>query len=418
MLPDPATAEALIAAHLPVLPSEDCPITHAHGRILRRTIKADRPMPPFDRVTMDGYAVRAGAIGAGRRKFRVVGFQAAGMIPLTLDADDACVEVGTGAVLPTGADAVVPYEETAGAGNKRGAPRAGGETFAPYEVALGEEVQSAPGRNVHRRGSDHAAGDVLMAVGTRLGGGEIAVAASCGAAHLSVAARPSVAVVATGDELVEVNAPSVAAHQIRKSNDYALRAALLSSGLAGRVERFHLRDLRHEIESGLRRLLSSFEVVLLTGGVSKGKVDFLPEVLKALGVASHVHGVAQRPGKPMWFGVSPRHSPVFALPGNPVSCYTCLHRYVLPALELMAGANRSPTDWITLAEPVRFPPLLAYFLPVVVRTDAAGRRTARPNPFNTSGDLGGLLGTDGFVELPADQTDFPAGTVARFRRWI
>lgn len=419
MLPDPAATEALIAAHLPALPSEDCPLSHAHGRILRRPIEADQAMPAFDRVTMDGYAVRAAAFASGRRPLRVAGFQAAGMIPLTLADDNSCIEIGTGAVLPTGADAVIPYEESLREGENRPRRTASArEEFVPYEVTWVDSVTVEPGRNVHRRGSDHAAGDVLVPAGARLGGGEIAVAAACGAAHLSVAARPSVAVVATGDELVEVDAPVVAAHQIRKSNDYALRAALLTSGLAGRVERIHFRDLRHEIEAGLQRLLVEFDVVLLTGGVSKGKFDFLPDALQALGVTQHLRGVAQRPGKPMWFGTSPRRLPVFALPGNPVSAYTCLHRYVLPALAQMAEATPAKPDWIALAEPVRFAPPLAYLLPVVVQIDSSGRRTAQPTPFNTSGDLGGLVGTDGFVELPADRSDFPAGTVAPFRRWV
>ena len=391
------------------LPVEDCALAQAHGRVLREPVRADRPMPPFDRVTMDGYALRAAAVERGVREFRVLGMQAAGMIPLTLDADDGCIEIATGAVLPQGADAVVPYEET-----KSGqTPSAGGRAM----ITLAPDVAIEPGRNVHRRGSDAAEGEILLEPGTRLGGGEIAVAATCGAAHVTVAARPSIAIVATGDELVEVDARDLTPHQVRKSNDHALRAALMISGLAGRIERLHLRDLRHEVESGLRRILSEFDVVLLTGGVSKGKFDFVPAALADLGVEEKLRGVAQRPGKPMWFGVSPRRTPVFALPGNPVSAYTCLHRYVLPALARMAGAVPPAAETVVLAETVRFTPPLAYFLPVRVRTAEDGRQVAVPQPFNTSGDLGGLVGTDGFLELPADVNEFPSGSTARFWRW-
>lgn len=408
MLPDPTTAEALIAAELPLRPTEDCPLSQAHGRVLRAPIRADRPMPPYDRVTMDGYALRAASVAAGVRRFRIIGTQAAGMIPLSLAEDDTCVEIATGAVLPRGADAVVPYEETdADSADSAGAP----------VMRLADEVAVAVGRNVHRRGSDAATGDVLLPAGTRLRGGEIAVAAACGAAHLQVASRPSVAVVATGDELVEVEAAAIAPHHVRRSNDHALRAALVTSGLAGRVERFHLRDVRADVESGLRRILVDFDVVLLTGGVSKGRFDFVPATLAALGVETRVRGVAQRPGRPMWFGMSPRRQPVFALPGNPVSAYTCLHRYVLPALLRLAGATPPPEERVVLGAGITFAPPLTYFLPVVLEADADGRRVARPNPVNTSGDLGGLIGTDGFVELPAAPAEFPAGTVARFWRW-
>jgi molybdopterin molybdotransferase len=416
MLPSPSETERVILQALAALPSEDCPLMHAHGRVLRAPIRADRAMPPFDRVTMDGYAVRAAAIREGARNLRVLGLQAAGMRPQVLAEDDTCIEIATGAVLPTGADAVVPYEET----NRGAMPGAGADPDggAARRVMIAADAEVSPGRNVHRRGSDAAAGDVLVPAGVRLGGGEIAVAAACGAAHVSVAGRPSVAVVATGDELVEVDAADLAPHQIRKSNDYALRAALLLSERVARVERLHLRDLRSEIESGLRRILAEFDVVLLTGGVSKGKFDFLPQVLTELGVRALLQGVAQRPGKPMWFGVSPRRTPVFALPGNPVSAYTCLHRYVVPALDVMAGLQPAPLETAVLAERVTFKPSLTYFLPVALQPSADGRHLVAPAPFNTSGDLGGLVGTHGFVELPAEQQEFLPGTVARFWRWL
>ena len=144
--------------------------------------------------------------------------------------------------------------------------------------------------------------------------------------------RPRVAVIATGDELVPVDAPAVAPNQIRQSNDHALRAALLGQGLAAHVERFHLRDHRPELEGALREIVAAFDVVLLSGGVSKGKFDFVPAALAALGVVNKIAGVAQRPGKPFWFGVTPRGGPVFALPGNPVSALVTFNLFAKPAL--------------------------------------------------------------------------------------
>ncbi len=398
----PAEAEARILERIRPLPSEDCPLAAAHGRVLRAPLVAERDFPPFDRVTMDGFALRAAAVGAGRRRFRIQGLQAAGMVPLFVEVDDACVEIATGAVQPSGTDAIVPYEQV----QRNGA-----------EIVLPDDLIVSAGQHLHTRGSDAKQGLVIVPVGTRLTGREIAVAASCGQAVLSVSQRPSIAVVASGDELVEVDAAVVAPHQVRKSNDYALRAALLATHAAARVERFHLRDLKHELETQLRRILASFDVVLLTGGVSKGRFDYIPEVLASLGVENVFRGVAQRPGKPFWFGMSSRQTPVFALPGNPVSTYTCLHRYVLPALARMAGTAAPRVETVVLTQALAFKPPLAWLLPVAVSSDPAGRRLARPAPFNTSGDFAGLVGTDGFVELPAGPRDFPEGTVARFYSW-
>ena len=400
----PSEAEHLIRENIPLLHREDCPLAAAHGRVLRADLRADRDLPPFDRVTMDGYAVRAAALAAGTRIFRSAGVQAAGMVPHTLGAaPDAAVEIMTGAVLPEGADCVVPYEETT-------------KNAADGTVTVDESAgQFAVGHAVHRRGGDHRAGDVIVRAGARLTGREIAVAAACGYATLTVAHSPKIAIIATGDELVDVEA-AVAPHQIRRSNDHALRAALALAGYP-RVERFHVRDVRPEIEHLLWHVLAEYDVLLITGGVSKGKFDFLPEELDRQGVKKVFQGVAQRPGKPFWFGLSARSTPVFALPGNPVSSYTCLYRYVLPALAHASGATPAPVRHAALATAVTFKPKLAYLLPVKLGSGPRAELLATPETVNTSGDFAGLVGTDGFVELPAGPSEFPAGTVAAFTPW-
>lgn len=399
-LPTPDEAERIILAHINPLPGEDCTLAAARGRVLRTDLHADRDLPPFDRVTMDGFALRSRAVAAGVRRFRVEGVQAAGMRALPLPAgDDACIEIMTGAVLPAEADCVVPFEETTRDG--------------PFMVITGG-LPSA-GNAIHRRGSDHTAGTVIVRAGTRVTGREVAVAASCGYATLNVAQLPRVAVVSTGDELVEVDS-AVAPHQIRRSNDHALRAALLSA-VGGRVERFHLRDVRHEIEHMLWHIIAEFDVVVITGGVSKGKFDFLPLELERQGVRKLFHGVAQRPGKPMWFGLSSRGTPIFALPGNPVSAYTCLHRLVLPALAAMSGAVRRPVLRYPLGRDVTFKPALTWFLPVRLENGVAGTVVAMPEPSNTSGDFAGLVDTDGFVAL-SGPGEWRAGTAVEFWPWV
>ena len=402
-MPTPAEAEKLILENMAQFHREDCPIGAAHGRILRTNLCADRDLPPFDRVTMDGYALRATALAAGQRKFRIEGVQAAGMRPFKLGAAaDACIEIMTGAVLSEGTDCIVPYEDTT---------RGDGAT-----MTVTAATPFAAGHAVHRRGSDHRAGEVIVRAGACLTGCEIAVAAACGYGVFSVSQTPKIAVIATGDELVEVEA-QVASHQIRRSNDHALRAALIAAGYP-HVERFHLRDVRHEIEHLLWHIIAEFDVVLVAGGVSKGKFDFLPTELDRQGVKKIFQGVAQRPGKPFWFGVSARQTPIFALPGNPVSAYTCLHRYVLPALAHASGRSPVAPRPVALAAPVTFKPPLAYLLPVKLASGPRAELLATPDPGNTSGDFAGLVGTDGFVELPADQTEFPAGTLAPFRAWV
>lgn len=399
----PAEAEKLIFEHVVPFQREDCPLLQAQGRVLRAELCADRDLPPFDRVTMDGYAVRAAALASGTRTFRIEAVQAAGMRAFKLGAAaDACIEIMTGAVMPEGADCIVPYEETE--------RRVG--TMTVSDTAR----QFPAGHAVHRRGSDHRGGNVIVPAGVRITGREIAVAAACGYATLTVSQLPKIAVISSGDELVEVESP-VAPHQIRRSNDYALRAALVLAGYPT-VSRFHFRDVPHEIEHLLWHVLAEFDVVILTGGVSKGKFDHLPAELERQKVKKIFQGVAQRPGKPLWFGVSGRRTPVFALPGNPVAAYTCLHRYVLPALGRASGLAAAAPRLVALAAPVTFKPKLAYLLPVKLQSGPRAEALALPDPSNTSGDFAGLVETDGFVELPGEQTDFPAGTVAPFWAWV
>lgn len=397
----PEEAERLVAEAMSPWPSETCPLAEAHGRVLRERIRADRDIPPFDRVTLDGYALRAAALADGVRTFRVEAEQAAGFRPAILGpAPNACVEIMTGAVLPAGADCVVPYE---------GCEREGDT------VRIDAPADYPAGHAVHPRASDHAAGETIVPAGVRLTGREIAVAASCGCASLTVARRPTVAIVATGDELVEVADPA-AGHQIRRSNEYALRAALAAAGYS-HTERFFARDTPEDVERLTGHLIAEHDVVILTGGISRGKFDYVAAELEKQGVRKVVQGVAQRPGKPFWFGLSRWHTPVFALPGNPVSSYTCLHRYVLPAMDLASGLAAGRRPMAALSEPFQFRRRSACLLPVSISSGPRAELLATPAPVNTSGDFSGLVKSDGFVELPAGVDDFPAGYCAPFYRW-
>jgi molybdopterin molybdotransferase len=399
-LPTPAEAEAMVRDRVGPLPVESRPLASLAGAVLAQSVRAERDQPPFDRVTMDGIAIASSAWHEGARRFRVAGVQAAGRPPLSLEAADACIEVMTGAVLPRGCDCVIPVELLC---------------TADGWVEIGDEAAIEPYANVHTRGLDCREGDLLLGPGTRLGAPEIAVLASAGLPRAEVRADPRIIVISTGDELVDPGEP-IEGWQIRRSNSSALRAALALRGF-NRLAEDHLPDDADVLRDRLATHLSTHDVVVLSGGVSMGRYDHVPAALEALGVTEVFHRVAQRPGKPMWFGVSASGKPVFGLPGNPVSSLVCLARYVAPGLRAATGAGAAPTETVALGAPFNVRPALAFFLPVQIEHSPTLGAVAMPRPTRGSGDFISLLGTDGFVELPPGPKDYPAGTMAAFHRW-
>jgi molybdopterin molybdotransferase len=397
----PAEADRLIGQHLQCLPIESLPLAQCAGAVLRENIYAERDQPPFDRVAMDGIALRSQSVGAASRTLRVQGTQAAGDPPLTLTGDDACIEVMTGAVLPGGCDSVVPVEEIA---------------VTAGSAALGERVRVEPWQNVHRRGSDTRQGALLISAGVRLHAPEIAVAAGAGMARIRVSSQPMLAVISTGNELVEPGEP-VLAHQVRRSNAYGIVAALRERGFQ-RVADDHIDDNPAELKDRLHFHLQTHDVLVLSGGVSMGRYDLVPQVMQELGVRAVFHKVAQRPGRPLWFGMAPSGAAVFALPGNPVSTLVCLARYVLPALAASLGEQPAAPERMALGAPVTVTPPPAYFMPVRVEQDDWGRAWAMPAPTNGSGDFSALAGTDGFIELPPGPNTYAKGFVTRLYRWV
>jgi molybdopterin molybdotransferase len=396
----PAEADLLIGQHLQCLPIESLPLTQCAGAVLRENIYAERDQPPFDRVAMDGVALASEAVASGTRSFRLQATQAAGDVPLALASRSDCIEIMTGAVLPAGCDSVVPLEEFAAAHG---------------QVTLAPGTRVAPGQYVERRGSETRQGELLLAAGLRLRAPEIAIAASAGMARVRVSNQPMLAVITTGNELVEPGEP-VLAHQVRRSNAYGIVSALRERGFQ-RVADDHLLDDRRQLRERLRFHLETHDVLVLSGGVSTGRYDLVPQVLDELGVRCVFHRVAQRPGKPLWFGVAPSGAAVFGLPGKPVSSLVCLTRYVLPALEGSLGQNPLPAERIALAAAVTVTPALTHFLPVRLEQDDWGRTWAQPTPSNGSGDATSLAGTGGFVELPPGPNTYAKGFVTNMYRW-
>ena len=209
-------------------------------------------------------------------------------------------------------------------------------------VSLTAPVNDTPFRNIQRRGEDGRYGILMLEAGTLLGAPEIAIAASAGLARVRVSSQPAFMVISTGDELVEPGEP-IAGHQIRRSNTYAVIAAMRARGF-DRVSNDHLLDDETMLTDRLSLHLATHEALILSGGVSMGRFDLVPKVLKSLGVREVFHRVAQRPGKPMWFGVGPRGQAVFGLPGNPVSTLICLVRFVIPAIVSAMGTVGRPSS--------------------------------------------------------------------------
>jgi molybdopterin molybdotransferase len=396
----PAEAEALIQRHLTCLPIESLPLAQCIGSVLRENVYAERDQPPFDRVTMDGIAIDSSAWRDGQRNFSVLEVQAAGDPQRRLAEVQGCIEVMTGAVLPQGCDSVIPFEQV---------------ELHDGTADVRADGNFAAGQNVHRRGTDGRQGDLLLKAGTVLRAPEIAVAASAGMSRVRVSGQPAVMIVSTGNELIEPGEP-ILDHQVRRSNAYAVAAALRQRGFL-RVADDHLPDDLDSLRARLRLHLDTHEVLILSGGVSMGRYDLVPKVLAELGVVTVFHRIAQRPGKPMWFGVTESGQSVFALPGNPVSTLVCLVRYVLPALYQAMGLLLPRVERIALADAVDVTAALAGFVPVEVSYDDWGRPWAHPRTLNTSGDFTALAGSDGFVELPCGPNTFARGFVTRLYRW-
>ncbi len=392
-------AQEAIEAELAPSAVESRPLEQCVGQTLRQDVYAERDNPPFDRACMDGIAVDSATLARGVRRFAVQATQAAGAPALRLAGGEQAIEVMTGAIMPQGADCVIPMEE--------------------YDVSDGAaclkpQAAGGPYRNVQRRGEDSRPGVPMLRDGTRLGAPEIAIVASAGLASVQVSRQPDFMVISTGDELIEPGQP-IAGHQVRRSNAYAIVAALRAHGFE-KVGNDHVLDDEGMLRDRLSRHLAARDVLVLSGGISKGRFDLVPKVLKGLGVREVFHYVSQQPGRPMWFGAGPSGQAVFGLPGNPVSTLICLIRYVVPAIASAMGAPRAPLARIALAAPVKFTRAITRFLPVSLRGDELGRLSALPRPPNGPGDFLALTGTDGFVELPP-RDDYPEGFLATLYRW-
>ena len=382
-------------------------LPESRGRVLAEKVKADRDQPPFDRSTRDGFAVRAEEWSAGAR-LKVAGqVRAGGELSRGTMRPGTAIEIMTGAAVPRGADAVVMLEHV---------DQGEGQVWATG----GRKLRA--GENIVERGSQARRGEVVVGPGTRMGAAEIALAAACGYAELAVYRRPRVAIVATGDELVELR-ETPGAHQIYNSNGYALEALVAASGGQGLrlgIARDVRKDVRARISAGRKR-----DLLLLSGGVSAGKYDLVEDVLAEFGAEFFFTGVKMQPGKPVVFGRMPKGSSgtlpnvskarrgaptsaewtyFFGLPGNPISTQVTFHCFVEPLLEAICGAAVAEPKFVqaTLTEEIEGKAGLTRILPAVVRHDLV-RPEVRLVDWQGSGDLAANARANCYAVLPDGQ---------------
>lgn len=353
------------------------PLDLAYGRVLAESICADRDLPPFDQVRMDGIAIRFADWQKGIREFNIVGIQRAGQPPLTLSGEGCTIEVMTGCVLPAGADCVIPVEKT--------------EQLSRDLICIAKGYNVEQRQHIQFSATDHHRGDLLVNAGNIISPPVAGIAASCGKSAVLVKRLPTVAIISTGDELIDIqNFPLP--HQIRQSNAFALQGFFSGFGIAAKC--VHLPDDLARLLSAISELLEQSDIIVLTGGVSMGKFDHVPDVLEQLDVTCHFHRVAQKPGKPIWFGTK-GSTTVFALPGNPVSALACAARYIAPVLRKSRGLSELVR--IRFEKTVTPHPRLTLLAPVRLVSAAASEILA----WKGSGDFSALAHADGFAEIPA-----------------
>lgn len=369
---------------------EEVDFINSVGRVLKEDIVADRDFPPFNRVSMDGIAISAQAFNQGIRQFKIEGVQAAGSPQLTLQNTNNCIEAMTGAMLPNNTDVVIQYELL--------------EIKNGIATVNLDAVKSF--QNVHLKGLDRKEKDVLIPKNMLISPAEIGVFATVGKSTVKVAKQPKVMIVSTGNELVEV-AKTPAEHQIRRSNVFALVSLLEKLNIKAKTA--HILDDKKTLETKIASFLSEYDVLLFSGAVSKGKFDFIPEVLDNLGVEKLFHKVKQRPGKPFWFGKKGIKT-VFAFPGNPVSTFVSCLKYFYPWYNKSVGLNFENGQEAILSEDFYFKPNLTYFLQVKLHQNE-GKLIATPIAGKGSGDLANLVDADAFLELPDDSSNFTKGQV-------
>ncbi|KQR94815.1 molybdopterin biosynthesis protein MoeA [Chryseobacterium sp. Leaf180] len=389
-------ADRYIFDNLQDFGTEETCIQNALGRVLAEDILADRDLPPFDRALVDGVAIDFKNYSQNKI-FYVKDIQAAGQNPFHVSDDIECVEIMTGAAVSETLNTVIRYEDI---------------SISDGKVTVNVDIKE--GQNIHKKGRDKKFGDVLVLKNQRITASIIGIAASVGKIVLKVKKLPKVIIISTGDEIVLTeNTPNN--FQIRSSNSITIQSVLKKYNIDSDIA--HLNDDLDLLKENLAKFLHDYDVILLSGGVSMGKFDFLPQAFEDLKIKKIFHKIKQKPGKPFWFGSRGEGKKVFAFPGNPVSVFLCLHRYFLPWLENSLGLKKQNHNYAILENDIHFSPNLQYFAQVVLKENSDGTVSAKTVDTNGSGDFSHLAETDAFMEFPSDKNEFKKGEVFKIWRY-
>ncbi len=370
----------MVLESAPTLGSEPVELAGAVGRILAQDVVSDMDMPPFDKAAMDGYACRRADLG---HELSIVETIPAGYVPRQRIEANQCTRIMTGAWVPEGADCVIMVEETVS-----------GTGPSTSEAVRFTGVQTAD--NICPRGEDVRAGQVVLGKGIRIRPQHIAILATVGCTSPCVFRQPRVAVISTGDELVPPG-DKPQASQIRNSNSGQLCAQVRQVGAMARNGGI-VADRPDEIDNVLRRAVAENDLVLLSGGVSAGDYDYVPQIMRRVGIDVLFHQVAIKPGKPTIFGVCGQ-TRCFGLPGNPVSSFVVFELLVKPLLYKMMGHEYRPLCVsLPLAEPVqRGNTERQSWIPATI----TGASTAEPIEYHGSAHITALSDADGLLCIEA-----------------
>jgi len=376
------------------------PLSEALGYHLAEEVRADRDLPPADRSSMDGYAVRRADLHGDPCILRLVGEVAAGSPRRPRVKPGACVRIFTGANVPPGADTVVMQEQTE-------------EENGSVTVRL----PAPEAANILRRAEDASKGTELLPRGARLDAMQVGVCAAVGKGRVRVHCRPETAILCTGSELRNAE-DRVRPHEIRDSNGPALGAALHQWGFPGARHR-RVADDPATLAAALRRALRGHDVVLISGGVSVGRYDYVREAVESAGATVRFHRVRMRPGRPSLYATAPRGRHIFGLPGNPLSVLTAFHEFALPAIRRLAGCPPEDCrpEWpLPLAGAAESDGSVRRCA-LARLACCEGRMAAALVPFRSSADLVSAGRADGVVLLAEGRTHFDAGEMVAFRAW-
>jgi len=386
-------AQELVLQRASLFLVETIDIEQAYGRTLAEDMVADRDYPPFNRAAMDGYAFRS------KEASEVTEWEITGDLFAGHQWDKAiekgqCIKIMTGATTPSELDCIVQVELASVANGKVSFPNA----------------PTRPWQNIARKGEDCASGDRILKAGTQLYPTEIATLAVLGKKEIKVLRNPKLAILSTGDELVPVGDP-VSPFQIRDSNAHSLTAFFQSLHIPISHKAI-VKDTPEMLEEALQKVIS-YDIIILSGGVSMGDADYVPGILQKIGIQKVFHKVQLRPGKPLWFGQNPNGGVVFGLPGNPLSCQVCFKLFIEPYVRKCAGLESKNQLVYPIAFAKKKKVKLDEYFPVELQNGVL-----YPIRFNGSGDITSTLGSTGLALHPIHVEDLPEGTLLEYISWV